>query len=183
MIFNNLNDVKCEGKNSNFSCSKHEDNCCTRKDRKDNCWVVHNNFPNIVNAFQVQLQGSSGEVIADGANVIYGTTILNATTNNAITYDSSTGVFTINERGVYYVSWWTNADGAEESTNIIFAAESGATSIAASSVTPLITLQLNGQALFNITTTPATLSLVNRTGTSVSLGTSSVQADLIIIKL
>lgn len=161
--------------------NKKDANCCIPKEL-DN-WKINRNCPNIVNAFQVQLQGDSEGIIADGANVIYDTVILNATTNNAITYDNTTGVFTINERGIYYVSWWTNADGAEEATNIIFAAESGASSIRASSVTPLVTLQLNGQALFNITSTPATLSLVNRTGNPVFLGQSPIQADLTIIKL
>ena len=160
---------------------KKSTNCCIPMTFDK--WKVNKNCPNIVNAFQVQLQGSSGGTIADGTNVIYDTVILNATTNNAITYDSTTGFFTINERGIYYVSWWQNADGAEEATNIIFAAESGATSIAAVSVSPLVTLQLKGQALFNITSTPATFSLVNRTGNTVFLGQSPIQADLTIIKL
>lgn len=168
MFFNNLEDEKKE-------------NCCIP--RISNNWTINKNCPNIINALQVQLQGESEETIANGANVIYDTVILNATTNNAITYDNTTGIFTINERGTYHISWWTNANGAKEATNIIFAAESGATSIAASSVTPLVTLQLNGQALFNITSTPATLSLVNRTGNTVFLGQSPVQADLTIIKL
>ncbi len=70
-------------------------NCCNLKGL-DSTWIVHDNNPREVNAFQVQLQGASQTVVADNANVIFDTIILNSSINSSITYNNATGVFTIN---------------------------------------------------------------------------------------
>ncbi len=172
---------------------EHDFDCCHR--HFDCC---HNNyccpppfppfppFPpippiNFVDALQVQLQGSSGGTIANGANVIFDTTILDATDD--ITYNSVTGVFTINRPGLYKIDWWVDTGGAGELTNVLFSLQSGLTSISASSPAALTTLQLYGQGLIEVSTVPTTFSLVNTTGTTVTYGTSTIQADLIIHKL
>jgi hypothetical protein len=59
----------------------------------------------------------------------------------------------------------------------------GATAVAATSPSPLVTLQLNGQALFMVNDIPVNFSLVNRTGAPVFYGLDTIQADLIIIQL
>lgn len=133
-------------------------------------------------ALQVQLQNSSEGTVANTANVIFDTTILNTSTT-AIAYDDTTGIFTINRPGKYLINWWINADGAEQATSIVFRVETGVIAIAASSLTPSVNLQLYGQALIDVTTVPTTFSLVNRTGATVTYGTSLVQGDLVITRL
>lgn len=65
----------------------------------------------------------------------------------------------------------------------MIAAEIGATSIRTSSSVPTTALQIYGQGVFEVGSVPVSFSLVNRTGDTVTLGTSLIQADLIIVKL
>jgi hypothetical protein len=130
---------------------------------------------------QVQLQGSSAGSVLNNTNVIFDTIILDAA--NYISYDITTGIFTISTPGKYLVHWWINTDGAEGQLSVIFKAEIGATAIAASSSEPSTALQLYGQGLFEVGSVPVLLSLVNRTGATVVYGTATVQADLVVFKL
>jgi len=127
------------------------------------------------------LQENSEGAILNGTNIIFDTVILN--TSNEITYDDTTGIFTINSPGRYLVNWWVGVDGASQLTSVVFSAESGATSISGSSPSGVTTLQLYGQGLFDLSSVPATFSLVNNTGDTVFLGASIVQADIVIEKL
>jgi hypothetical protein len=130
----------------------------------------------------VQLQGSSGGTITNGANVLFDT-VINAPSAN-ITYNAGIGMFSINEPGTYYISWWVNTDGAEAETTTSFGVNvvSGPT-ILAYSPAPVVTLQLSGNALLTVTTTPTEFSLFNNSGATVDYGTSPIQADLTIIEV
>ena len=120
--------------------------------------------------------------MADGANVMFDTFVNNSSPN--ITYNALTGVFTINRAGNYYVSWWINTDFAEEALSVEFSVEvAGGAAISASSPQPMVTLQLNGQAMLSIGVVPATLSLVNNSGVTVGIAASAIQADLVILEV
>ncbi|MPW27237.1 hypothetical protein GC105_15825 [Alkalibaculum sp. M08DMB] len=133
-----------------------------------------------LSGIQTQLTGAPATIIADGANVIFDTTINNPSPN--IVYDNATGNFTINEPGNYLINWWIAVDGAGASIEVIFTVEvAGGPSISAASVPPNTSLQLSGDALISITTVPSTLSLVNNTGEDVFLANNIVQANMTII--
>lgn len=173
--------------NCNYRCNCNY-SCCSYRDRYRHCPPVTPLPPlpplppvTNVNAIQVQLQNDSGGTVANNANVVFDTLLLNTTSN--ITYNSTTGVFTIARPGIYKVNWWVNTDGAEAATNIVFRAEIGANVIAASSPSPVVTLQLNGQGLFEVGIVPVNFALVNRTGNPVTYGTSLIQGDLILERL
>ncbi|ACL19068.1 Collagen triple helix repeat protein [Desulfitobacterium hafniense DCB-2] len=137
-----------------------------------------------LSGLQVQLQGSSGGTVANNANVLFDTTI-NAPSAN-ITYNAGTGTFFINQPGNYYISWWVNTDGAEAEPTVSFGIRvisGGSQTILSSSPSPMVTLQLNGNALLTVTTTPLVFNLFNNSGATVSYGTSAVQADLTIVEV
>ncbi len=130
------------------------------------------------------MQGSSGGTVANNANVLFDTTI-NAPSAN-ITYNAGTGTFFINQPGNYYISWWVNTDGAEAEPTVSFGIRvisGGSQTILSSSPSPMVTLQLNGNALLTVTTTPLVFNLFNNSGATVSYGTSAVQADLTIVEV
>jgi hypothetical protein len=131
---------------------------------------------------QVQLQATAPGTVLVGENVLFDT-IINAPTTS-ITYSPATGIFSINEVGNYYISWWVNTDGAEEATFVSFGIDvvDGAT-ISASSPAPVVTLQLNGSALISVTTVPTVFSLVNNSAAPVTYGLSPIQANLTIIEV
>ncbi len=130
---------------------------------------------------QAQLVGDPLGIIDDGDNVIFDTLLVSPSPN--ITYNPVTGVFSIGEAGVYYVSWWVNTDGAEASETVSFTLETseGAT-YPSSSPAPLVTLQLNGSALIDASG-PLTFTLINTTGANVNLAETAVQANLTIVQL
>lgn len=125
--------------------------------------------------------GASGTTVANGANVLFNT-LINNTLNSEIIYNAPTGAFTITQPGNYYVSWWVNTDGAEEATTVQFSVVANGTSVAASSPAPIVTTQLNGTALITVAYAPVTLSLVNTTGAPVTYGTSTIQANIVIMR-
>ncbi|HWP80369.1 MAG TPA: hypothetical protein VN446_06960 [Candidatus Acidoferrum sp.] len=132
----------------------------------------------------MQLQGSSGGTVANNVNVLFDT-VVNAPSAD-ITFNAGTGTFFITAPGTYYISWWVNTDGAETSPLVNFGIRilSGGTgTILGTSPSPVTTLQLNGNALITTVSVPLVFSLFNNTGTTVSYGTSPVQADLTIIQV
>jgi hypothetical protein len=112
-------------------------------------------------------------------------TVINAPSPD-ITYNAGIGAFFITAPGTYYISWWVNTDGAEASTSVDFGIRiiaGGAGTILASSPSPITTLQLNGNALITTAAVPLVFNLFNDSGTTVTYGTSTVQADLTIIQV
>ena len=134
-----------------------------------------------LSGIQYQLIGASATTVANNANVLFNS-LINNTTNSGIIYNEPTGTFTITQPGNYYVSWWVNTDGAEASTTVQFSVVVNGTSVAASSPAPIVTTQLNGTALITVTNVPVTLSLVNTTGAPVTYGTSTIQANIVIMR-
>ncbi len=131
---------------------------------------------------QVQLQGSSGGTILDGANVLFDVSLNSISPN--VAYAAGTGIFTITVPGTYYINWWVNTDGAEAATNVEFTIETSAGgAISAVSPAPVVTTQLSGNALITVVVAPVTFALVNNSGATVTLGTSAVQADLTVVQV
>ena len=128
----------------------------------------------------MQLLGSGG-IIDDGDNVVIDT-VANSQSAN-ISYDDTTGEFTISQPGNYYVTWWIATDGAGIATQITFGIVVHANpAVTASS--PIVTGQLSGRALITVGAVSATLMLVNLTGDDVFLSPDTpVQASIVIIEV
>ena len=119
-------------------------------------------------------------MIDDGDPVIFNTQIEDQSPN--ISYDDTTGEFTINQAGIYYVSWWVDTESAEASLEVSFGVSlNGGTPVLGTS--PIVSGQLNGTALVVVGATPATLELVNATGVSVTIPATAAQANIVILEV
>ena len=127
---------------------------------------------------QAQLQRSPATIIADGANVIFDSTITDQ--SESISYDLATGEFTISEPGNYYISWWVTTDGSAGPVNMVFALLADGTPIALGN-SPIVTGQVDGDAFLTVTDTPVIVTLVNQTGADVLYANIPVQANISII--
>jgi len=134
-----------------------------------------------LSGMQVQLTNLSQGSIANNESVLFNSFISTPSAN--ISYSTATRLFTVTKTGVYYINWWVNADGAGEQSAVKFSIKvtSGLT-YSATSLVPLISLQLNGNALISVVG-PATFALVNESGDAVTFGASEIQADLTIIEV
>lgn len=130
---------------------------------------------------QVQLQGVVPTIDTD-APVIFDTVITD--NSSGIAYDSTTGEFTITESGTYYINWWFSADGSPIATTIDLSIVTSTGEVITAS-NPILSGQMSGNALLDITAsvgTPVTFQLINTTGNEIFVGTTTVRADLTIIK-
>lgn len=135
--------------------------------------------PTQIEGIQAELVGAGGGIIGNGDNVIFDT-VLNDQSDN-ISYDTTTGEFTITAPGNYNVAWWTAPDGAGPATNISFAvAVNGVNYSIASS--PIVSVQLAADALVTVDTVPTIITLVNVTGEDVFVPSIPVQAGIVITK-
>ncbi|HBD00444.1 MAG TPA: hypothetical protein DC053_15560, partial [Lachnoclostridium sp.] len=99
-----------------------------------------------------------------------------------ISYNTSTGVATLNAEQNYYVSWWVTTNGAGSSSFVEFSLEiNGSSGIA--SCSPLVTGQLSGITLITVGAIPSTIALVNTTGQTVNYGATPVQAHMTIFQV
>ncbi|MDF2929475.1 MAG: hypothetical protein K0Q75_1713 [Anaerospora sp.] len=107
----------------------------------------------------LQLERSTSGVVAASASVVFNTVLF--TTGN-ISYAPLTGIITINEPGRYVINWWAVTQAAIASAGPGFALSS---SLGASiqSNSPNKIGPFSGAGVINITSTPATISLVNST--------------------
>lgn len=128
---------------------------------------------------QVQLTNAGGTTIPSGANVIFNNVITDQSLN--ITYNSANGQFLLTSARNYYITWWIATSGANDSQSITFDVQlNGSGGIAAS--TPITTGQLHGTAFIAVGAAPATLSLMNITGNAVSIPSTPIQANIIVME-
>lgn len=133
----------------------------------------------IAGAMQIQLTDSI-PTIADGEPLLFNNVLLNTSPN--ISYDPINGEITISANGLYYINWWLAIDGSTINPYISYTLEaSDGTNIESCSV--ILSDNMNGNGLFNITTAPVTISLINTTGNDTFIGNVPVQSSLIIIQL
>ncbi|MFZ5975429.1 MAG: hypothetical protein ACOYU3_08485 [Bacillota bacterium] len=129
-------------------------------------------------AIQAQLVNGGGDVIADGARIVFDT--VNDQSPD-ITYNALTGEFTLNAEGNYLVTWWVATDGTLGAPNVTFAIRQGLLNIPSSS--PLVTGHVSGSAFLTVTSTPAVVTLENNTQDTVLFASTPVQANIIIAKV
>ncbi|HBE84456.1 MAG TPA: hypothetical protein DDW53_01640, partial [Lachnoclostridium sp.] len=128
--------------------------------------------------FDLQLTG--GTSVANGSPVIFNTILNNQSIN--ISYNTSTGIVTLNAEQNYYISWWVSTDGAGPSTYVEFTLQiNGSSGVSSSS--PIVTGQLSGMALITVGAIPSTIALVNTTGQTVSYGATPVMAHMVIFEV
>ena len=145
--------------------------------------------PPQLRGLQATLTAASGGTVADDFPIPFN----NLISNNALGASFVTGTVTLSRPGTYLVNWWVapeiavaavEADGqgskaVQTATEISFAVSLNG-QIISGSCAPVGTGQISGTALVTVTTTPATLQIVNDSGDGIVLAEVSAQAGLSI---
>ena len=129
---------------------------------------------------QAELLGDGDALIADNTTVIFDTVLNDQSLD--ISYDSSTGEFTISKAGNYFVSWWVSTGASSLTSTVVFSVAVDGSSFSRG-VSPIVTGQVSGSAFVTIGATPATISLINVSGDIVRLADTPVQANIVIYEL
>jgi hypothetical protein len=136
-----------------------------------------------LSGIQVQLQTVDTPIVPPQTPVIFN--VIVSDLSPFISYDTSTGTVTITQTGIFYVNWWAAvdfSDGVDLSVTLAVITSAG-DNIQASS--PIISGQINGDALLEVTTAPLTLQLVNVTDGTIGIGfgPALVKAGLTILEV
>lgn len=107
-----------------------------------------------------------------------GTTFVSSALAN-ISYDNITGEFTISEAGNYFIEWWVTTDGSGGPVNMVFSVMVDGSPVSQGN-SPIVTGQVDGDALITVAAAPVVVTLVNQTGAEVVLANTDVQADIAI---
>lgn len=105
----------------------------------------------------LQLEMNSGNFVESLQNVIFDT--IN-TLNGNIDYNSTTGIITFNEIGIYKINWWVASQSSLSTNGSVFSFVTSDDESHGNS--PIKTDQINGVCLVNVTSTPMTASLINQ---------------------
>lgn len=116
--------------------------------------------------------------VANGDPVPFDTEIASF---GAVSYDPGLNAFVINEYGIYYATWWAATDSVEGSTFVSFTVTVNGLDLN-SGVSPLVTGQVNGSAIF-AASAGTTVSLVNNTGSEVTFVPLGPKANMIVMRL
>ncbi len=126
-------------------------------------------------AIQVELDSATS--VTNTSNVIFNTVQNSVGTN--ISYNTTTGEFTISGEENYYVSWWIATNGASSSSTVEFELRLDGTRTATSG--SLYTQGIiSGDAIVTVSTAPGTLTLINNSADTVFFAGLSIQATLVI---
>lgn len=120
---------------------------------------------------------ASGSVAVSG-NVIFDTTVYS---DGNISYNSTTGVITFNETGRYVINWWTVIQSTSSPNGVIFTLTSSQGDALVGN-SPLRTGEVVGVGIINVSTAPATVSLVNTSLGSHVYSSLPVKAALIVVQ-
>jgi len=132
-----------------------------------------------LSGIQVALRGSQGQGLADKAIIFFDSPINRIGT--AITYNTTTGEFTISQTGYYRVDWWATIDGSNDNMGLVIALNVNG-SIYSRAVAPPVTSQVSGSALVTINDVPATFTITNESGHLVTFETNvAIQANIVIM--
>ena len=100
----------------------------------------------------------------------------------SISYVLGSGQFVISQTGYYLVNFWVGTNGTESSSTITLDLRLNGVAVS-QACTPIVTGQVMGTALVAVTTVSSTLTVVNNTGTVVSLAPTQVQAEITITRV
>ena len=129
---------------------------------------------------QAQLLNSPNIDIASNSPIIFDTVLEQIGT--AISYNETTGVFTISQNGYYLVNWWVATDGSDATTGANFSLNvNGAPHSTGAS--PAVTGQVAGSALIVVNAEPVTVTLTNESGEVMNLEDTFAQANITILAM
>ncbi len=124
--------------------------------------------------------GGKGRSIPVNENVVFDT-ILNVKSSN-ISYNPITGEFTITQPGNYYITWWVSTNGSGMDTEVRFSLAVDVAGFAAGT-SPIVTGQVTGSAFISVLTDPTVVSLKNTSTDIVTLASTTVQANIVILEV
>lgn len=128
-------------------------------------------------AAQYQLTGTT--TIEAGAPVLFNSTLKDATPY--ITYDSTTGIFTINQRGNYLLNWEIMLDGADAGTSQFDVLVNG--EVYQTVYVPFTSGELVGSTTVFVPNNGATIQIVNSADTAATIADLPVQANISITQV
>lgn len=132
----------------------------------------------------VGLIGTGTEQTADGDPVAFDTLISDSSVN--VDYDDTNFEFVVNEVGTYYATWWCSTDGSGASTTLEFGVAVNYGTVDQQlflGCSPLVTGQINGHALFTVTTIPSTVSLRNLSADTVNYADTQYHAMMTLLEV
>ncbi len=102
--------------------------------------------------------------------------------SGSISYVPGSGEIIISEAGYYLVNWWVATDGAETSPTVTIDLELDGVLVSQAS-SPIVSGQVGGTAIVEVTTVPATLSLVNNMVETIFIPATLTQAGLTVTRI
>ena len=129
---------------------------------------------------QLSLEGSSGGTVAANASVPFDTVDANNTLG--VSYTAGSGSVTIGRTGTYLVNWWVSIAGTQTAQSLAFAVSLNGSDVQ-TSYSDIGGGQIYGTAIVTVSSIPATLSLVNRSGDAVTYATAEGQSGLTLTQL
>ena len=126
---------------------------------------------------QLALTDSSGGTVATNCAVEFDTVETN--TLQGVSYAATTGTLTINQVGTYLINWWVGIENAQPAEVLAFALSLNGTDVQ-TSYSDIGSGQMFGTAIVQVTAIGSTLSLINRSGASVTFVTAEGQGGLTV---
>ena len=136
--------------------------------------------PAEVFGIQARLLNSPNIDIEDNAPIIFDT--VSAQVGTAISYNETTGVFTISQSGYYLVNWWVATDGSVATTGANFSLNVNGLQHS-TGASPAVTGQVTGSALIVVNAEPVTVTLTNESGEVMNLEDTFAQANITILAI
>lgn len=133
-----------------------------------------------IRGIQTQLTNEGTTLLPNNDTIIFNELINDQSSD--ISYNATTGEFTITKPGNYYVSWWVATDGSTAVTNMNFSvAINGIPHSTGSS--PIVTGQVSGTELITVVSSPTVVTLVNTSADDILIAGTDVQSNLVIIEV
>ncbi|MEG2295767.1 MAG: hypothetical protein RSB96_03395, partial [Oscillospiraceae bacterium] len=105
-------------------------------------------------------------------------------TNTGVHFNPLNGRVSLSEPGYYLANWWITLSSSLISTEVQFALRNNNTHHTILSCSPAgLAGHISGNALIHVTHPNESFSLINHSGTIIKLGSTSIQASLILNKI
>lgn len=132
--------------------------------------------PSVFNGLQMQLEVLEDLIINDGDAVPFTNTLTNTTSQVSFTAPDT---FTINQNGVYYISWQMLSGGSAIPVTTFALVFSDGQTFNASNTKGAA--EMSASALVSITSAPVTFQLVNVTGDQAFIEVSPYAVNMVIM--